>query len=228
MLFTDRSSDNASPTLVLERTVGEGKIERRYSDGTRIVSFRNGTEKELAPDGTSIVRFVNGDIKQACEPCTAVPFLAVTLSRSVPILSRIALGTLDLVQTFPTTGMVVYYYAEAKTTHTTAADGTETFEFPSGQVCACQRADGCSRRRACHPVLVLVSPSALTLDCDRLLPGPQHETHYADGSKKIVFPDGTFKVSFPNGQHRSVFPDGTTMIEFPDGTRVRPSPCCAW
>ena len=216
MLSTDRSSDNASPTLVLERTVGEGKIERRYSDGTRIVSFRNGTEKELAPDGTSIVRFVNGDIKQACEPCTAVPFLAVTLSRSVPILSRIALGTLDLVQTFPTTGMVVYYYAEAKTTHTTAADGTETFEFPSGQVCACLRIFGEALR------------GWVFLDCDRLLPGAQHETHYADGSKKIVFPDGTFKVSFPNGQHRSVFPDGTTMIEFPDGTRVRPSPCCAW
>jgi hypothetical protein len=51
-------------TLVLERTVGEGKVERRYSDGTRIVTFRNGTEKELAPDGTSIVRFVNGDVKQ--------------------------------------------------------------------------------------------------------------------------------------------------------------------
>lgn len=52
-----------APTLVLERVVGDGKVERRYSDGRRVVTFRNGTEKELAPDGHSIVRFVNGDVK---------------------------------------------------------------------------------------------------------------------------------------------------------------------
>ncbi len=40
------------------------------------------------------------------------------------------------VQSTPDGRTVVYFYADANTTHTTTADGTETFEFPSGQVCA--------------------------------------------------------------------------------------------
>lgn len=97
---------SAAPTSVVvlqERQLGDGKLERKYSDGRRVVSFKNGTEKELTSDGQTIVRFANGDVKQ----------------------------------TNPQTGAVVYFYAEAKTTHTTLADGTEIFDFPSGQVWRC-------------------------------------------------------------------------------------------
>ena len=102
-----RSAVVAGRVVTQERQLGDGKVERKYSDGTRIVTFRNGTEKELTRSGVTIVRFVNGDIKE----------------------------------TDPTTQEVVYYYAEANTTHTTLPDGTEMFEFPTGQVL--YRHDGC-------------------------------------------------------------------------------------
>lgn len=37
-------------------------------------------------------------------------------------------------QSDPSNGHVVYFYAEARTKHTTLPDGTEMFDFPSGQV----------------------------------------------------------------------------------------------
>ena len=34
----------------------------------------------------------------------------------------------------PSTGIVVYYYSQADTTHTTHKDGTNVYEFPNKQV----------------------------------------------------------------------------------------------
>ena len=47
-----------------ERDLEAGKREQRFADGTRIVTFRNGTEKEERPDGAIIVRFANGDVRR--------------------------------------------------------------------------------------------------------------------------------------------------------------------
>lgn len=82
--------------------------EEILADGTTLIKYRNGTTKQVFPDGKSIVQFVNGDTKT-----TTKLFL-------------------------PSTGMeeliVVYYYAQANTTHTTYADGLQVYEFPNGQV----------------------------------------------------------------------------------------------
>jgi T-complex protein 10 C-terminus len=43
----------------------DGKRERLFRDGRRMVVFVNGTIKEEYPSGLSIVRFTNGDIKKA-------------------------------------------------------------------------------------------------------------------------------------------------------------------
>ena len=43
----------------------DGKRERMFRDGRRMVVFVNGTIKEEYPSGLSIVRFTNGDIKKA-------------------------------------------------------------------------------------------------------------------------------------------------------------------
>jgi hypothetical protein len=40
----------------------------------------------------------------------------------------------DTKRTNPDNGMVIYYYKQANTTHTTYTDGLEVFEFPNGQV----------------------------------------------------------------------------------------------
>lgn len=41
------------------------QVEKVNSDGSRLISFANGTRKEISADGqTVIVTFFNGDIKQ--------------------------------------------------------------------------------------------------------------------------------------------------------------------
>jgi len=51
--------------LVSERELGQGKREQKFNDGSRVVSFRNGTVKEALPDGRSVIRFHNGDVKRS-------------------------------------------------------------------------------------------------------------------------------------------------------------------
>jgi len=51
-------------SLVSQHTLEGGKVETRFADGTRLVRFKNGTEREILPNGDVTVRFVNGDIKR--------------------------------------------------------------------------------------------------------------------------------------------------------------------
>ena len=43
----------------------DGRIERVFADGARVVTFTNGTVKEIARDDTTTVYFTNGDVKRA-------------------------------------------------------------------------------------------------------------------------------------------------------------------
>jgi hypothetical protein len=50
---------NCSNNVTIQKKVKEEKLP----NGTKIITFHNGTVKETLPDGTVIVRFTNGDIK---------------------------------------------------------------------------------------------------------------------------------------------------------------------
>ena len=98
-----------SGSTIVQQTEVEGpsgKTEMRFADGSRVVRFRNGTEKEQRPGGISIVRFNNGDIK-----------------RSVPRDISEGGGVVDS-----------YYYASAGTLQTTYPHGIDVYEFPNGQI----------------------------------------------------------------------------------------------
>lgn len=99
----------AAPALVSERAwETNGKVERRYADGTRLVVFRNGTEKEQRPDGATVVRFNNGDIKRSEAASAAASANAAT---------------------------EYYFFAESRTLHTAYDGGSyDVYEFPSGQL----------------------------------------------------------------------------------------------
>ena len=43
----------------------DGRIERVFADGARVVAFTNGTVKEIARDDSTTVYFTNGDVKRA-------------------------------------------------------------------------------------------------------------------------------------------------------------------
>ena len=53
-------------SVVSQVTLDAGKVETRFADGTRLVRFRNGTEKEttVGDEQTMTVRFANGDVKR--------------------------------------------------------------------------------------------------------------------------------------------------------------------
>lgn len=81
---------------------GNNRVETILEDGSKLITYRNGTKKKVSADGqSSVVMFANGDSKHTQE-----------------------------------NGLIVYYYSQADTTHTTFPDGTEVYEFPNGQVCA--------------------------------------------------------------------------------------------
>lgn len=101
---------NLQIPVIQKRELEGDKFELKFRDGSKIVKFRNGTEKESTPDGTYIVRFSNGDIK-----------------RSIPKLTP-SIANVDL-----------YYYAAADTIQATYRsidnqNNYEIFEFPTGQI----------------------------------------------------------------------------------------------
>ncbi|CAM9120358.1 unnamed protein product [Scytosiphon promiscuus] len=98
------------------------------------------------------------------------------------------------------TGVVVYTYAAARTTHTMHPSGLEVFEFPSGQV---ERHHKTGEKEIHFP------------DGTRkyILPS---------GREMSEFPDGVTVVEYPEGHRDVTSPNGTTHRERPDGTVETP------
>lgn len=117
-LLANSKANAVMGAVVAERALDGGKVERRYVDGTRIVTFRNGTEKETAPNGVVTVRFNNGDVKQTW----VLPLGGAAAATDG------ASGGSD--------GIAVesYLYADSHVVHSTYANGLQAFEFPSGQL----------------------------------------------------------------------------------------------
>uniref|UniRef100_UPI004038AD3C centrosomal P4.1-associated protein-like n=1 Tax=Callospermophilus lateralis TaxID=76772 RepID=UPI004038AD3C len=152
-----------------EKQYPDGKVEQTLSDGRTIVTFPNGTKKEISADRKTITtRFYNGDVKKVKPDQT-----------------------------------VIYYYAEAQTTHTTYPNGVEVVQFPNKQT------------EKFHP-----DGSKETVFPDGTV------TQLKGGREEIVFPDGTVVIVKRNGDKTILFSNGQKEIhtaqfkrrEFPDGT----------
>ncbi|ESO97980.1 hypothetical protein LOTGIDRAFT_103874 [Lottia gigantea] len=117
----------------------------------------------------------------------------------------------DIKQIYPDK-RVVYYYADAQTSHTTYPDSLEVLQFQNGQI------------EKHYP------------DGTKEITFPDQTVKYLfpNGSEESIFPDGTVirvdvsgdkTMEFPNGQreiHNSQFkrreyPDGTVKTVYPDG-----------
>ena len=74
-----------SPGRAQEVRHADGKSERVYGDGRRVVTFPNGTLKEATADGRATIRFTNGDIKRTlpngARPLHGTPWLRCSPSR---------------------------------------------------------------------------------------------------------------------------------------------------
>jgi hypothetical protein len=74
---------------------------------------------EIGPDGVKMTKYSNGTVKYQFPDGT----------------SEVRFTNGDKKTQNPNDSTLVYFYAQAKTTHTTYADGTEVYSFPTGQVC---------------------------------------------------------------------------------------------
>ncbi len=74
--------------------------------------------EEVRPDGTRVIHYRNGTIKE--------------INPSGHVLVRFVNG--DTKFSDGESGKVIYFYAQANTTHTTFPNGLELYQFPNGQV----------------------------------------------------------------------------------------------
>lgn len=124
----------------------------------------NSRTEETLPDGKKLIKYKNGTQKEIDEAGNS--------------LVRFLNG--DTKSVNATSGVVVYYYAQADTTHTTFKDGLEVYEFPNKQVL----------KFSFNISVILFFNNYFFL---------QVEMHFPDGVKEIIFPDSTRKVINPDG-----------------------------
>ncbi|OBS82720.1 hypothetical protein A6R68_23295, partial [Neotoma lepida] len=146
------------------------QVEQVLDDGRTIITFPNGTRKEISADKkTTIIKFFNGDMKKV-KPDQRV----------------------------------IYFYADAQTTHTTYPDGLEVVQFPNKWTEKFYP-DGSKET---------VFPDGTVKQLNK------------DGCEETVFPDGTHVTLKRNGDKTIVFSNGQKEIhtarfkrrEFPDGS----------
>ncbi|NXG28042.1 CENPJ protein, partial [Dromaius novaehollandiae] len=148
----------------------DGKVEEVLTDGRGIITFRDGTKKEISADKRmTVVSFFNGDVKKIMPD-----------------------------------QRVIYYYADAQTTHTAYPNGLEVLKFPNNQI------------EKHHP------------DGTQEITFPDHTVKclYSGGLEETFFPDGTVVKVEKNGDKIMVFSNGQKEIhtaqfkrrEYPDGT----------
>ncbi|XP_077203732.1 uncharacterized protein LOC143842436 isoform X2 [Paroedura picta] len=198
-MFGNDKAKNLSPKSILSRRVPlylesekdedvkeiieypDGKVEQLFSDGRRIMIFRNGSKKEISADKrTTVLTFFNGDIKKILPD-----------------------------------QRVIYYYADAQTTHITYPNGMEVLQFPNHQI------------EKHHPngTKEIVFPDQTI---KRLYDGGLEETIFPDGTVVKVEKNGTKTILFSNGQKeiqtsqfkRRQYPDGTVKIVYANGQQA--------
>uniref|UniRef100_A0A3B1IGP3 Centromere protein J C-terminal domain-containing protein n=1 Tax=Astyanax mexicanus TaxID=7994 RepID=A0A3B1IGP3_ASTMX len=150
--------------------------------------------EQLLSDGSRVIVFRNGTKKEISvdQKSVTVTFFNGDVKRLLP------------------DGTVVYYYCDAKTTHSTYPSGLEILQFPNNQ------------KEKHHP------------DGRReiFFPDGTVKSLYTDGRQQSVFPDGTVvklngdkTVEFTNGQRevhtaqykQRIYPDGTVKTVYLNG-----------
>lgn len=193
------SGDDTKSLAAVRKTAPKTGVVASTDVGDRSydqVQHADGKVERVCPDGSREIVFTNGTRKQIS-------------SDGQTIIVSFFNG--DIKQILPD-GRVVYYYVDARTTHTTYADGLQIFQFCNGQV------------------------EKHYIDGTKEIQFPDQTIKYLflDGSAESVFLDGTVvhvesngnkQITFPNGQkelHTALFkkreyPDGTTKTVFTDG-----------
>nr|XP_056714320.1 centromere protein J [Euleptes europaea] len=179
------TSTAATPTYI----DSEEEIERE-------ASHPDGKVEKILKDGSHLIFFPNGTRKEvSCDGKTTT----VTFFNG------------DIKQVLEDQ-RVIYYYADAKTTHTTYPTGLEVLHFSNGQI---EKYFPDGRKEIAFPDQTVKN----------IFPDGQEQHIFPDGTIIRVQQDGSKTIEFNNGQEelhtahfkRRRYPDGTTKTVYANG-----------
>ncbi|XP_053351807.1 centromere protein J isoform X1 [Clarias gariepinus] len=190
------------PQLIENTTLSVLKIDssrditRKSELEEEEITHTDGKIEKTLPDGGRLTVFPNGTRKEVSADGLSV---------------RVTFFNGDIKQILPDQ-RVIYYYAEAQTTHTTYPDGMEVLQFPNNQI-EKHFIDG-------HKEIIFPDQTV-----KNLYPDGREETVLADGTIIQQNPDGTKQIQFNTGQRelhtaefkRREYPDGTVKTVYSDG-----------
>ncbi|XP_006036270.1 centromere protein J isoform X1 [Alligator sinensis] len=160
------------------------------------INYPDGKVEKILKNGCHLIFFPNGTRKEVSSDGKTI---TVTFFNG------------DVKQVMPDQ-TVIYYYADAKTTHTTYPDGLEVLHFSNGQI-EKHYPDG--RKEITFPDQTIKN----------LLTDGQEESIFPNGTIVRVLRDGSKTIEFNNGQRelhtlefkRREYPDGTVKTVYVDG-----------
>ncbi|KAL1254028.1 hypothetical protein QQF64_016257 [Cirrhinus molitorella] len=196
---TDCSDTQMGSDKVREETCyPDGRVERLYWNGCRVITFRNGTKKEISVDKSVTVKFFNGDVKRTLADGTVIYYYcdAQTTHSTYP-------SGLEVVQ-FPNN--------QREKLH---PDGTREISFPDGTV-KILHCDG--REESIFPDGTVVKISQHREKVVEFSNG-QREIHTAQ-YKRRMYPDGMVKTVYTNGRQETKFSSGRVRIKNNEGVII--------
>ncbi|NWX52687.1 CENPJ protein, partial [Steatornis caripensis] len=162
-----------------------------YTDNEEIqreTAYPDGKVEKVLKNGCHLIFFPNGTWKKVGSDGKTV---TITFFNG------------DVKQVMPDQ-TVIYYYADAKTTHTTYSDGLEVLQFSNGQI-EKHYPDG--KKEITFPDQTIKN----------LFTDGQEESIFPDGTIVRIQRDGTKTIEFNNGQ-RELHTSQFKRREYPDGT----------
>ncbi|XP_062313672.1 centromere protein J isoform X3 [Osmerus eperlanus] len=186
---------NLSPRAGDQQTEETSEVEEQQPS-QEVLTHPDGKTERLLPCGGRLILFPNGTRKEvSADGQTA----------------KVTFFNGDIKQVLGDQ-RVVYYYAEAQTTHTTYPDGMEVLQFPNNQT---EKHFSDGRKEITFPDQTIKN----------LFPDGKEESVLTDGTVVQVNPDGTKVIQFITGQRevhtaeykRREYPDGTVKTVFTDG-----------
>ncbi|KAM4683414.1 centrosomal P4.1-associated protein isoform 1-T1 [Amazona ochrocephala] len=187
--------DDSSRTLTVDVSPNEAHVSLpfgpAYTDSEEIqreIAYPDGKVEKVLKNGCHLIYFPNGTWKKVGSDGKTI---TITFFNG------------DVKQVMPDQ-TVIYYYANAKTTHTTYSDGLEVLQFSNGQI---EKHYPGGKKEITFPDQTIKN----------LFMDGQEESIFPDGTIVRVQRDGSKTIEFSNGQ-RELHTAQFKRREYPDGT----------
>ena len=192
-------ADSSSLEQPYRTQSSDGKVEVVQDDGSRLITFPNGTQKHISADGSSIsVQFFNGDQKHIKSDGSVVYFYAETKTTHTTYPDKLQVLQFSSGQTekHRPDGTKEITFPD-KTVKLISPNGEEESTFPDGTV-----------QRVCS-------------NGDRIIhfTNGRREFHTSQ-HKRREYPDGTVKILYPDGSQETRYASGRVRVKDKDGTVV--------